>query len=78
MDEFAGRTIVEPIINIMQVFEGINTIQLAGLDQGIEKGCPFSPMFIAREQGVFPEQGNRADSALSAVVVQIYFPIFGQ
>jgi hypothetical protein len=78
MDQLAGGAIVESVIHIVQVFEGINTIQLAGLDQGIEKGCPFSPMFIAGEQGVFPKQGNRSDSTLSAVVVRVYFSIFGK
>ncbi len=54
MNEFTRRAVMESIIYILQVLEWINTVQLAGLDQGIIKSRPLPAMRITGEQGVSP------------------------
>jgi hypothetical protein len=53
----------------------IDTVELCGLNQGIDDGCGFAPTLGPHEHAVFATNGDGAHGPFGCVVVELKGPV---
>ena len=60
-----GRQFLE---DVAQIREGLDVIELAGLDQGIDGRRPLTAGIIAREEEILPADSHAPEGALDRIM----------